>query len=123
LRVPQEPAVIVDAVESGSSGIDTRLTGQWARLLRRQGRGLVMPDAVIGLAWTGAMTAGRLHGVLERLPDGLVEIYTHPATADDFAGSAPGYRYRDELAALVDPACIAAVRASGRVLAGFSDPT
>jgi hopanoid biosynthesis associated protein HpnK len=119
MRVPQEPAAIVDAVEPGSSGIGTRLTGQWARLLRRQGRGLVMPDAVFGLAWTGAMTAARLRGVLDRLPDGLVEIYTHPATADAFAGSAPGYRYRGELAALIDAEVVAAARRGRHRLGGY----
>jgi chitin disaccharide deacetylase len=121
MRVPQEPAKIVDAVEPGSSDLGTRLTGQWARLLRRQGRDLVMPDAVFGLAWTGAMTADRLAGLLDRLPPGLIEIYAHPATADAFAGSAPGYRYTDELAALTDPGVIAAARRGDHVRGGFSD--
>jgi hypothetical protein len=43
-----------------------------------------------------------VRGILERLPDGLTEIYTHPATGA-YPGSAPGYDYRGELAALVDP--------------------
>ncbi len=76
-----------------------------------------MPAAVFGLAWTGAMTADHLGGLLDRLPPGLIAIYTHPATADAFAGSAPNYRYRDELAALVDPATVAAVQRCG----GFGD--
>ena len=46
-----------------------------------------------------------LAGLLRHRPAGLVEIYTHPATADAFPGHAPGYRYREELAALCDPAC------------------
>jgi chitin disaccharide deacetylase len=121
MRVPQEPAAVIDAVEPGSSNVGTRMLGQWARLLRHQGRGLVMPDAVFGLAWTGAMTPKRLAGLVERLPPGLVEVYTHPATANTFAGSAPGYRYTDELAALVDPAVIAAVQRRDRVCGGFSD--
>jgi chitin disaccharide deacetylase len=121
MRVPQEPATIVDAVEPGSSHLGTRLTGQWAQLLRRQGRGLVMPDVVFGLAWSGAMTAARLAGLLDRLPPGLIEIYTHPATADAFAGSAPNYRYRDELAALTDPATVAAAQRCGHHRCGFSD--
>lgn len=121
VRVPQEPAAIVDAVEPGSSNLGTRLTGQWARVLRRQGRGLVMPDAVFGLGWTGAMTTTRLAALLDRLPAGLIEIYTHPATADVFAGSAPNYRYRDELAALTDAAAVAAAQRSRHSRCGFSD--
>jgi chitin disaccharide deacetylase len=121
MRVPQEPAAIVDAVEPASSNLGTRLTGRWAGVLRRQGRGLVMPDAVFGLAWSGAFDGSRLAGLLARLPDGLVEIYSHPATADAFAGSAPGYRYRDEFAALIDPAVIAAAAAAGYRRGGYAD--
>ncbi|MDQ2083273.1 hopanoid biosynthesis-associated protein HpnK [Xanthobacteraceae bacterium Astr-EGSB] len=121
IRVPQEPAAIVDAVEPASSNLGTRLTGQWARVLRHQGRGLVMPDAVFGLAWTGAFDGKRLARLLARLPEGLIEIYSHPATADAFAGSAPGYRYRDELAALVDPAVIAAAASSRHRRCGYAD--
>ena len=40
------------------------------------------------------MTGSRLSGLIAHLPDGITEIYTHPATASDFAGAAPGYRYR-----------------------------
>lgn len=121
IRVPQEPAAVVDAVEPGSSNAGTRLTARWARLLRRQGRGLVMPDAVFGLAWTGAITTTRMAGLVDRLPPGLIEIYTHPATTDAFPGSAPGYRYRDELAALTDPDVIAAVRRRDHRRGGFVD--
>jgi hopanoid biosynthesis associated protein HpnK len=121
MRVPQEPASIIDAVEPGSSNLGTRLTGAWAGVLRRQGRGLVMPDAVFGLAWTGAFDRARLAGLLSRLPPGLIEIYSHPATADTFTGSAPGYRYRDEFAALTDPAVIAAADAAGHRRGGFAD--
>ena len=58
--------------------------------------------AVVGLAWTGAFTAERMRAALAALPPGLTEVYTHPATADTWPGSAPGYRYRNELAALTD---------------------
>ena len=67
------------------------------------------------------MTKGRVEGLLAQLPDGLSEIYLHPATRDAFPGSAPGYRYRDELAALLDSATIAAARSAGIRLGGFAD--
>lgn len=109
LRVPYEP---------GMPGL-----APWSTLLRLRARqaGLVTPDAVFGLRWSGRMTADRLGEALRELPSGLVEIYTHPATADVFEGHASGYRYRDELAALCDPDVIHAVRQSGRALGGYAD--
>lgn len=51
-----------------------------------------------------------MRAALADLPPGLTELYTHPATADDWPGSAPGYRYRDELAALTDGVAIERVK-------------
>jgi predicted glycoside hydrolase/deacetylase ChbG (UPF0249 family) len=95
----------------------------WTAMLRGWARraGLTTPDAVFGLRWTGAVTAERLAALLPLLPDGLVEIYTHPATRDNFPGHAPGYHYTDELKALTDPEVIAAVKRSGRRLGGYAD--
>jgi hypothetical protein len=67
------------------------------------------------------MTTERLKGLVAHLPDGLNEIYLHPATRDIFPGSAPGYRYCDELAALLDPAVISAARSGAMRLGGFAD--
>jgi hypothetical protein len=52
------------------------------------------------------MTAPRLGALLGHLPEGLNEIYTHPATVDAFSGHAPGYRHTQELATLTDPEAI-----------------
>ena len=67
-----------------------------------------MPDQTFGLAWSGAIDARRLRALIAALPDGVSEIYMHPATRDDWPGHAPGYAYREELAALTDPAVIRA---------------
>jgi chitin disaccharide deacetylase len=122
VRVPTEPAAVINAIEPGAAGLSGRVLGQWTSLLRRQVRraGLSAPDAVFGLSWSGAMTSDRVAAILGRLPPGFVEIYSHPATANDFAGHAPDYRYADELVALTDTACIAAARESGYRLAGYS---
>jgi hypothetical protein len=45
----------------------------------------------------------------------------HPATSDRFAGHAPGYRYAEELAALMAPSAIAAARHPDVALGGYSD--
>lgn len=64
--------------------------------------GLVAPDRVVGLAWSGAFDAERLLRALAGLRPGVTELYFHPATAGGFAGAAAGYRFADELAALCD---------------------
>jgi hopanoid biosynthesis associated protein HpnK len=101
-RAPIEPRRLLRLVDGTDSG--PRIETLWARLVRARLRraGMLVPDQVFGLAWSGAMTADRVRGILERLPDGLTEIYTHPATGA-YPGSAPGYDYGGELAALIDP--------------------
>ena len=88
-------------VEPGSGGI----AAPFARVLRWRLRraGMTVPDQVYGLADSGGLDAGRLQAIVAGLPPGLSEIYLHPATRDDWPGHAPGYRYRDEFAALTDP--------------------
>ena len=44
-----------------------------------------------------------LRDAIAALPNGLSEIYLHPASRDDYPGHGPAYRHRDELAALLDP--------------------
>ena len=82
------------------------LTDPWARLVaaRFRRRGIAVPGAVFGLKHSGAMTVDRLSAAIAALPDGLSEIYLHPATCDDYPGHGPGYRHTAELAALLDPA-------------------
>jgi len=100
-RAPIEPRATLRKIEP-VRGFDVALP--WAKLVRRRLRraGLAVPDQVFGLAWSGALNKDRLCGLLKHLPDGLTEIYAHPATAP-YPGSAPGYAYADELAALTDP--------------------
>jgi hopanoid biosynthesis associated protein HpnK len=123
IRVPIEPARILARVEPKIRRPWTLLTAPWAAWLRAQARrhGVVVPDSVFGLAWSGAMTEPRITGLLLHLPDGMTEIYAHPATSGAFEGAASNYRYADELAALTAPGVLAAARASGARLGGFAD--
>lgn len=123
IRVPLEPRDVLAAVEPQASTPPAFVTWPWAALLRRRLRraGLRVPDAVFGLAWSGAMTAARLHGLVTHLPDGLSEIYLHPATSGGFVGAAAGYRYQDELAALTDDGVVTAARNGNLHLGGFTD--
>lgn len=101
-RTPVEPAHSLALVDPQGHHGGLSPMRLMARALGRRFRraGLTTPDQVFGLAWSGAMTSDRLAGLIDHLPPGLTEIYLHPATADAYPGSAPGYRYRDELAAL-----------------------
>lgn len=123
LRVPFEPWRIVADIDPQTRRLAARLVAPWAAFMRDQVRraGLIAPDVVFGLAWSGAMTKSRLVSLLGRLPPGFVEIYLHPATNDAFADAAPGYRYADEFAALCDTDCIAAARRSGYAIGGYAD--
>ena len=124
LRIPVEPWRVVAEIDPQTERQAGRVVAPWASWLRHRirGAGLIMPDAVFGLAWSGAMTKARFAALLDRLPTGMVEIYFHPGTADSFPGAAPGYRYAEEFAALCDPDCIVAVRRSGYELGGYSPP-
>ena len=123
LRAPIEPAAVLAAIEPSPRRWPVDPATAWAALLGRRARraGLRSPDAVFGLAWSGAMTQPRLCGLLHHLPAGRTEIYMHPAVSDRFEGHAPGYRYADELAALTAPDATAAARRPGVVLGGYGD--
>jgi hypothetical protein len=66
------------------------------------------------------MTEQRLKGLIEHLPEGLSEIYLHPATGP-YADSAPGYQYASELQALTNPDLPGLLAASGVRTGGFGD--
>ena len=121
-RVPLEPQDVLGRIEPRKASAMVALTAPFAKSLRRRFRraGIAAPDQVFGLAWSGAMTGERLAGLIRHLPEGLSEIYTHPATGP-YAGSAPGYQYQGELAALTDPGLAALLAASGARTGGFGD--
>jgi len=120
IRAPIEPRHVLRAIDGTRRlpGIETL----WAKLVRRRMRraGLLVPDAVFGLSWSGAMHVGRLRGLIERLPDGLTEIYTHPATGP-YLGCAQGYDYVGELAALTDSLSRDLINQESVALGHFAD--
>jgi len=121
VRVPHEPIAPLAPVAKWFS-IEAMLMAPFARQLRRKvvNSGMRVPDHVFGLRWSGQMTKARLLPLLGRLPEGLNEIYLHPATAT-FFGHAKGYRYQSELAALIDPEVIAACREASLTMGGYAD--
>jgi hypothetical protein len=117
-----EPRAVLRQVDRAAAPRPAFVTAPWARLVRSRFRaaGLLLADNVFGLAWSGAMTPARVQGLIRALPVGLTELYVHPGVAGGFDGAAPGYRYAEELSALVSGDTAAAVRDSGAALGSFS---
>ena len=121
VRAPVEPRGVLMKIEPGIRVV--KFARLWALLVRRRmrGAGMIVPDQVLGLAWSGAMDAGRMRGLIDHLPEGLTEIYTHPATDNHYPAHAPGYDYRGELAALIDPLAREAISRDRITLGSFTD--
>ncbi len=123
VRLPAEPAAIVEAAEGSGRRISwpARLgtvalhawTGQLRRTLRHAG--LATNDQVFGLAWSGAMTEARLLRLIPLLPEGVSEIYFHPAKTrtEALVRAMPDYRHAEELAALLSPRVRQALATAG----------
>lgn len=106
VRVPAEPASVL--ARCGTRvGAGARALRTWSGLLRLQARraGMRVNDHAFGIAWSGHMTTDRLRTLARHLPDGLSEIYFHPASRRDAVLDAlmPDYEHEAELAALLDP--------------------
>ena len=121
LRVPSEPVAMLARLDPSFHPREDWRAKACTRLLERRVRrsGLMTPASVFGLAWSGSMTAPRIEALLRHLPDGVSEIYTHPATSDRFEGASG--RHADELAALVSPDIAALVDDHAVVTGGYSD--
>ncbi len=123
LRTPVEPLSDLRRIEPTARPSIAILTAPWAAAMRMRVRkaGWVSADRVFGLAWSGRMTEHRIAGLIRNLPPGSTEIYTHPATSADFDGTAKGYAYADELAALLSSRCREALRESAAAVGGYAD--
>lgn len=98
----------------------------WIALMRSRLRraGVAHNDYVVGIANTGGMDEAVMLDALAALPDGIGEIYCHPAEPghpgqEPISPSMHAYRHADELAALVSPRVAAAM--AGIPRGGFAD--
>jgi hypothetical protein len=116
MRLPAEPLWFAPQGTRLSAGLSALFLSPWLSLMRERMRraGIVCNDQVFGVASTGGMDEQRFLEILRRLPDGVTEIYLHPATESGAAVNASqgGYRHADELAALVSPRVKAAIQAA-----------
>jgi hopanoid biosynthesis associated protein HpnK len=121
-RVPIEPHHVLRRVDPRAGWRPSWLTGSLAHALRRRlrSKGILTPERSFGTRWSGRMTQRRLAGLIRHLPEGISEIYLHPATRSYETGAA-GYHYREELDALLAPDTLAACRSAAVRLGGFSD--
>ena len=123
VRMPLEPSAIVGRIDGARPGPALAAMNRWTRFQRARLKraGIATPDQVFGLAWSGAVTPARLAGLIANLPEGVTEIYTHPAMSSGFPGAAPGYRYEEELAALTSTELRRQIVAAGIASGGFAD--
>jgi chitin disaccharide deacetylase len=124
VRVPFEPVGPLRAAFPDEH-YSAPLYGPWIKRLHRRLRaaGLFVNDQVFGLAWSGGFDERRLLRLIPHLPDGVSEIYLHPAAQSSPALDAtmPGYRRREECAALLSAAVQSRIAEFNLTLASYSD--
>jgi chitin disaccharide deacetylase len=113
IRIPREPFG------------GTRSIAPWLALMRSRARraGVVCNDYAFGVNDAGALTEERVLQILDVLPDGVTEIFFHPATGT-FSGvdrGAEAFRWADELAALMSPRVRDAIERHGIVSTTYGE--
>jgi hopanoid biosynthesis associated protein HpnK len=123
-RVPSEPVAVLRSAFPHEH-FPMPLYRPWVDVLRRrlQRAGLFVNDHVFGLAWSGGMVEERLLRLVPHLPDGVSEIYLHPAAerTPALVAAMPGYRYEEELAALLSSDLRSRIAELGIRLVSYSD--
>jgi chitin disaccharide deacetylase len=122
VRVPAEPAAVLRrALPQARAPLP--LCRPWVEHLRFRLRraGMAVNDYVFGLAWSGNMVENRVLRLLPYLPNGVSEIYFHPAVerSQALAAAMPRYRQTEELAALLSPRIRQRVAALGIGLTSY----
>jgi hopanoid biosynthesis associated protein HpnK len=125
VRVPYEPllpswrAMRSDLGERFGNGV---LLAPVLGLMRARlhAAGLRCNDFVFGLNDTSHMTRDRVLALLRELPDGVTEMYFHPATSRT-PEMPVGAQCHEELLALTDPQVAQLVRDAGITMTTFTD--
>jgi len=124
VRVPSEPVAVLRRAFPNEPH-STPLYGLWIERLRRrlQRAGVFVNDHLFGLAWSGGMVEERLLRLVPHLPDGVSEIYLHPATGLTplLTRGVPDYRREQEFAALLSSAVKRSLCEAGIRRGGYSD--
>ena len=94
-----------------------------ARMQRRlRANGLILNERVFGYYDSGHMDLDKMIRVLSHLPDGVSELYTHPATGpfDNVEPGAEDYEFEAEYKALIHPRVRRTVEKFAIELSGFN---
>jgi hopanoid biosynthesis associated protein HpnK len=114
VRVPSEP---IDVLRHAFPDERYQIPAYqpWVAALRRRCRraGLSTNDHIFGLAWSGGMVEERILRLVPYLPDGISEIYFHPAVERS--------PHREELAALLSPRVKRCIAESGIRLISYDE--
>lgn len=94
-------------------------------LMKRQLRlsKMLFNDFIFGIRDTGRMNVECLRRIIYALPDGVSEIFLHPATKrhKKIEPEATEFQFEEEFNALIDPLVLDAITISGVKLISFSD--
>lgn len=128
MRFPREPALL--SWRAAKRSLTGRLLGRvllapllwWMRRRLRQSR-VRSNDFIFGLTDTGAMTTDLVARLLERIPDGVTEIYFHPATGrcEETERTMSAYHHVEEFQALTSRRLHEILTKAGIQRIGFSD--
>ncbi|MCG8548736.1 MAG: hopanoid biosynthesis-associated protein HpnK [Alphaproteobacteria bacterium] len=128
VRVPNEPTVRRPWVNTAAyfGQLAGRLfLSPWLALMKRRLRraGMRFNDYIFGLNDTGRLDADRLLPILQALPAGVSEVFSHPATRrwDGVDPEAAGYWFEREFEALRSPAIKRFLSGSDIELVGYKD--
>jgi hopanoid biosynthesis associated protein HpnK len=96
----------------------------WLALMRRRmdRADIGYNDHVFGIRHSGGMDEAVLLDILRDLPDGLSELYLHPAAHGGLVAGMADYRHADELAALLSPRVRDTIAERYLLCRGFADP-
>jgi chitin disaccharide deacetylase len=124
VRVPSEPVAVLRRAFP-EEHYRAPFYRPWIAGLRRRLRraGLRTNDHIFGLAWSGGMVEARILRLIPHLPDGVSEIYFHPATqgAPSLVPALRGHRRDEELATLLSPLLRDRIGESDIRLVSYSD--
>jgi len=128
MRVPYEP--VFPSWRASRRGLVSKLAGwmllyPWIQILKVRLRraGIRCNDFVFGLNDSGHLHQDIFLRLLSYVPQGVTEIYCHPATrrCAELDRTMPDYEHEQEFKALVSPAVREAIAASGFQRIAFSE--
>ncbi len=122
VRVPIEPKAALRRAYP-EERVGTPFYRPWIELLRRRlvAAGMIVNDYLFGLAWSGRMVETRVLRLLPHLPEGVSELYFHPAISQNatLRAAMPGYRVAEEFSALISEDVRARIAALGVVRTSY----